>query len=289
MNKTLVSIVLPTLNGSRYIAHSIESCLSQSYDCLELIVVDGGSTDGTRDIVAACADPRVRLLHQPANSGRLPGALNVGFAAARGDYYTWTQDDDLYAPTALETMVTALEAEPEAVMVYTGHWRIDGEGRPIRAIEPRPPQDLQWTNPVGHCFLYRRSAALLAGDYDPAFYMAEDAHYWMRLYRLGRLITIPGQYASHRYHEGSLTIRDYGRYQALRVAARARREVLGIAPGEYRRQVAAAYVEEAFAAYRDRATGRVRRAFVQGVTRDPRWLANRGLLVIALRSFLSWQ
>jgi glycosyltransferase involved in cell wall biosynthesis len=281
----LVSIVLPTLNGSRYIAGSIASCLGQSYETLELLVVDGGSTDGTPAIAGGFDDPRLRILPQAGNRDRLAGALNVGFAAARGAYYTWTQDDDAFTPQAIEVMVAALEGDTTAGMVYAGHWRIDGAGRVLKEIEPLPPEALLWTNPVGHCFLYRSEVAWQAGEYDPAFTMAEDAHYWMRLYRLSRLVTIAGQYAYHRWHEGSLTVRDYGRYQSLRVAARARREVLGIGWRTYQRQVAAAYVEEAFAAYREGACRRVRRCFLQGVTRDPGWLANRGLLAIGLRCF----
>ena len=80
----LVSIVLPTLNGSRFIATSIESCLAQSYEHFELIIVDGGSTDGTLVIVRSFGDPRIRLINQPGNVDRLPGALNCGFAAASG-------------------------------------------------------------------------------------------------------------------------------------------------------------------------------------------------------------
>jgi glycosyltransferase involved in cell wall biosynthesis len=83
-----VSIVLPTLNGEKYIRQSIESCLNQTYSNLELIIVDGGSTDGTLDVINEIRDARIRLVHQPPNSGRLPGALNLGFRETIGEFLT---------------------------------------------------------------------------------------------------------------------------------------------------------------------------------------------------------
>ena len=68
-----VTIVLPTYNGATYLRQSIDSCLNQTYTNLELIVVDGGSTDGTVDILQSYSDPRLLVLHQPVTQGRLKG------------------------------------------------------------------------------------------------------------------------------------------------------------------------------------------------------------------------
>jgi glycosyltransferase involved in cell wall biosynthesis len=244
----LVSVVLPTLNGRRYIESSIASCLGQTFANFELLVVDGGSSDGTLDVVRSIADDRIRILRQRDNVDRLPGALNTGFAEARGSYFTWTQDDDLYGRDALRVMVDALDAEPGVGMVYTGQVFIDATGNKIRNGLRFPPDALTWTNPIGHCFLYRRSVAEEVGGYDPRFLMSEDTHYWLRIFRRAPIVQLPGVHFSHRLHPDSLTCRGYGAYEALRVAARARREVLGLDRRVYRRQVADAYVEEAFAA-----------------------------------------
>lgn len=280
----LVSIVLPTYNGSRFIAASVESCLRQTYRHFELIVVDGGSTDETLAIVASFADPRIRILAQRDNAERLPGALNLGFAHAVGEFYTWAQDDDVYMPEAIEVLVAALSDRPEAGLAYTGMWFVDEQGQVIEEPNLGPPEHLYWTNSIGHCFLYRRSVAERVGAYDVAYLMAEDYEYWLRIFTQATIVQVPGRYYSHRLHDRSLTVRRYGRYQALRVAARARRDILGIRRSAYRRQVAAAYVEEAFAAYAEHDYAHVRRCLARGLCRNPRWLRNRGVCSILLTS-----
>jgi glycosyltransferase involved in cell wall biosynthesis len=280
----LVSVVLPTLNGSRFIRSSIESCLRQTYEQFELIVVDGGSTDGTREIVQEISDPRVRLLSQPGNAGRLPGALNAGFDDAQGEYYTWTQDDDLFAPEAFATLVAGLDNHPQAGMVYAGQLFIDEDGEELRPSNHFQPEDLEWTNPIGHCFMYRRAVAHAVGPYDARFVMAEDAHYWMRIHRHSEIVRLPGRYFYHRLHERSLTGRDYGAYVSLRVAAQARRQVLGLPRRELRRQVAAAYVEEGFAAYGRGEFDHVRRCLTRAALQQPRSIAHRAVVLLLARS-----
>jgi glycosyltransferase involved in cell wall biosynthesis len=285
----LISVVLPVLNSAPYLAASIESCRAQTHTHWELIVVDGGSTDGTLAVVEEClaSDPRIRLIHQPANSGKLPGALNLGFAAARGDYFTWTQADDYYESDALAVLLAALLADAQLGLAYTGFEFIDEAGRHLRDAALGPPEGLRERNVVGHCFLYTRAAARLAGDYDPAYWMAEDFQYWLRLSLVTGLRYVPGCHFAHRLHAASLTMSDFGRYYALRLSARARRELLGLAWSDYQRQVADAYVQEAFAAYAAGAFARARRCAAQGLARDPRWWSNRGLWAVLARSLLN--
>src|SRR6516162_6752271 len=101
----LISIVLPTFNGARYLREAIESCLHQSYPNWELILVDDASTDETPSIIAdyLARDRRVTSLRNPVNR-KLPGSLNAGFAQARGELLTWTSDDNCYRPHALNEM-----------------------------------------------------------------------------------------------------------------------------------------------------------------------------------------
>src|SRR5688572_20908989 len=110
-SEAMVSIVLPTFNGSRYLAESIESCLAQTYRAWELIIVDDCSTDETPSIIKSfeARDSRIRSIRNQKNL-KLPGSLNAGFAEAKGALFTWTSDDNLYRPNALEVMVAEIES-----------------------------------------------------------------------------------------------------------------------------------------------------------------------------------
>ena len=285
----LVSIVLPTLNRSPYLARSIESCLSQTYRALELIIVTGGSSDATREIVGGFSDARIKFVCQLDTTDRLPGALNAGFANADGELWSWTQDDDYFALDAVAVMVAALTRQPELDLVYAGFDFVDEHGARLREADLGPPEALRDTNVVGHCFLYRRAIAQRVGPYDPDYYMAEDFHYWLRIYRCGQMARLPGSYYSHRLHTESLTMRGYGRFEALRVAAHARREVLGLAAPDYQRQLAASYIEEAFAAYTQHDFPHVRRCLKAGLWLGPGWLRNRGVLSLAWQSLAGFR
>src|SRR5678815_3231547 len=102
-----VSIVLPTYKRAHVLPGAIASVLSQTHANLELIVVDDNSPDGTRDVVASFRDPRIRYVRNEPNL-KLPRALNRGFSLSRGEYLSWTSDDNLYANTAIERMVAVM-------------------------------------------------------------------------------------------------------------------------------------------------------------------------------------
>jgi glycosyltransferase involved in cell wall biosynthesis len=203
----LVTIVLPTYNRATRLEKAIESCLKQTYRSIELIVVDDGSTDHTSQIVAACMarDLRVRVVHQ-ANAG-LPRALNAGFGLSRGEFLTWTSDDNEYAINAIEVMVRALEDRADVDLVYCDYELVD-ETRGIigRTNLPEPEALLKGVNCVGACFLYRRSVYEQLGDYDPNVALAEDYDYWLRVHAAFRMAHLPGA-CPYRYgvHPHSLT------------------------------------------------------------------------------------
>ncbi|HEY7975548.1 MAG TPA: glycosyltransferase family 2 protein, partial [Ktedonobacterales bacterium] len=98
----LISITLPVYNGARFLPESLASIVAQTYTNWELICVDDTSTDATPTVLAewAARDARIHVIRHEVNK-RLPGALNTGFAAARGELLTWTSDDNRYRPDAL--------------------------------------------------------------------------------------------------------------------------------------------------------------------------------------------
>lgn len=205
--KPIVSIVLPSYNGARYIEESMDSVLRQTFPDWELILVNDGSTDRTRDIMEAYAakDGRIRVIHNDPNQ-RLPRSLNIGFRQARGKYLTWTSDDNRYLPRAIEVMVQALDADPAAPMVSAEMECIDESGA-VTGGYPVYEDHLIWAEDlVGACFMYRREALVKVGEYDPAKVYVEDYDYWLRLrVAMGEIKRVPDLLYQYRRHGESLT------------------------------------------------------------------------------------
>lgn len=201
-----VSIVLPTYNGSRYLALSIQSCIEQTYPNWELIIVDDASNDATPEIIASfiAKDARIRSVRHETNK-KLPGALNTGFSMARGEFLTWTSDDNLYRYQAIETMLDFLQATPEVGLVYTDYSIIDEAGQILREHHVKEPEKLAFGCIVGPCFLYRREVYETVGDYARDMFFVEDYDYWLRTARYFRLVSLPTSLYLYREHGNSLT------------------------------------------------------------------------------------
>jgi glycosyltransferase involved in cell wall biosynthesis len=224
----LVSVVLPVHNGARHLAEALDSVLAQTYPDLELIVVDDGSTDATPAILAAYAarDARIEIVRQ-ANAG-LPKALSCGFRRARGEFLTWTSDDNRLRPDCLARLVDCLRRHPRWDMVYANEDLIGEDGSPLRDSHwfwnyqvppgsehvalPTDPAELNTVsnNHVGAAFLYRDRVDMLLGDYSPARFGTEDYDYWMRvnLFLTLRHADFPDPVYQYRFHSRSLTSRD---------------------------------------------------------------------------------
>jgi glycosyltransferase involved in cell wall biosynthesis len=189
-NRPMVSVVLPTFNRCRLVEAAVRNVLSQDYANLELIVVNDGSSDGTKELLVGLKheinDSRLQVIHKP--NGGLPEALNSGFAHATGKYFTWTSDDNAYRPGAISAMVRELELDQEAVMVFANYREIRDDGTPGNVKITGPASDLNRRNTIGACFLYRREAARQVGEYDAKLELAEDFDYWVRLAKVGKLV-----------------------------------------------------------------------------------------------------
>ena len=205
MDDKKVSIVLPVYNGADHISNSIESIIAQIYQNWELIIVNDCSTDNTLDICNKFArkDNRIKIISNTVNL-KLPNTLNVGFDSATGDYYTWTSDDNMYRPNAIEVLVNTLNYS-DAVMVYSDYTNIDGEGNVLSEGKLQDPQFIVTGNVCGACFLYTAEVAKKVGRYDANLFLAEDYDYWMRIYRCGKVMHLKDDLYLYRRHAGSLT------------------------------------------------------------------------------------
>lgn len=190
----VVSIVIPTYNGARYVGETIDSCLNQTFRDLEVIVVIDGSTDETEEIVKAYRDPRLTIV-KTSNRGQA-SAMNTGFAAATGTYFSWTSDDNVYMDDAFEAMVHFLEGHPGVSAVATDCLVIDARGRAYAYT------DMMW-----QCFLYRREAAEKVGPHSEELRAMEDVQFAVRLNHVaGPIARIPRPYLRYRRHGGMRTI-----------------------------------------------------------------------------------
>ena len=208
MDRPLISIVLPIWNGERYLRQSIESCLYQSYDALELVIVDDGSTDSTPAIIEEYlkTDRRVRVFSHACNRG-LPQALNTGFAAAAGQYLTWTSDDNYYRQHAMARMMEVLENDSKVDFVYSDSIILDSQDRFLEYCTVGEVRELVFTNRVGACFLYRRKVQEVLGKYDEDMFLAEDYDFWLRVSARFRMVPIHEDLYCCHDHQNSLSMR----------------------------------------------------------------------------------
>lgn len=123
-NSAMVSVVIPTYNCGDYIEETLKSVLDQDYSRLEIIIVDDGSTDRTRDVVTAFDSARVTYLYQ-SNSGGPSGPRNIGIQRARGRYIAFIDADDIMLPGKLKRAVQLLDREPTLGLVFANFVKFD--------------------------------------------------------------------------------------------------------------------------------------------------------------------
>lgn len=202
----LVSIVTPVYNLADFIEETVLSVLNQDYPRIEYIVMDGGSTDGTLEILAKYRD-RLRVISQ-ADRGTAD-AINQGFRLSRGEIFAFLNADDTYLPGAVRTAVECLAAHPEAGGVYgEANW-VAEDGRFIERYPTRPfdpallAHECYICQPA--CFL-RRETFLNAGLLDPDLECVFDYDLWIRVSRLARLEKTDAVLANSRMRPAGKTL-----------------------------------------------------------------------------------
>lgn len=209
----LITVVMPSLNQRAFLHEAVESVMGQEGVQLELIVADGGSTDGTQDWLAARAkaDRRLRWTSQP--DGGPAQAINRAMRQARGTFLGWLNSDDRYTPGALLRAMQELRQWPDALMVY-GHARhIDDVGRPLGAYPTQAPNTPIEEFAKG-CFIcqpsvvIRRSFMVLNGPLDENLRTAFDFDWWLRAFRRfpDRITFIEAVQAESRLHADCITL-----------------------------------------------------------------------------------
>lgn len=207
MSAPAISVVLPTYNGSRYLAEAIDSCLCQTFTNWELIIVDDASTDATHDISDGYVkrDSRIRYIRSEINM-KLPGALNIGFTHALGNFFTWTSDDNLCEPRWLSRLMEMMQSRSDIDIVYTDYALIDENGRvTTEQVTVKKPCYLVLGNIIGPSFLYRREVHEQLSGFDEALFLVEDYDFWLRASICFRMQAVHEVLYRYRIHGGSLT------------------------------------------------------------------------------------
>jgi glycosyltransferase involved in cell wall biosynthesis len=198
----LVSIITPSFNQASFLEETIQSVLAQEYRNIEYIIVDGGSTDGSLEIIQRYADRLAGWVSEP-DRGQTD-AINKGFALAKGEFLAWINSDDTYLPQAVSEASAYLQTHPEVGMVYGDANLIDETGQVIGKFPARQTDYKRLRQGYVHipqqASFFRSSLWRQVGPLDPSFYFAMDYDLWVRLARFAPLHYHPRLWANFRLH-----------------------------------------------------------------------------------------
>lgn len=205
-----VSVILPTHNRAALLGRTIAVVLAQKDVDLELIVVDDGSSDGTKRVLEQLDDPRVSSVRHERAVG-LSAARNAGAAIARSDVLAFIDDDDVWSPLKLRAQLSALRREPDSGWSVVGAVTVNEAMRVIRwQAPPSSFDDLQTKlfegNPVpggGSGVAVRRELFIDIGGFDSGFGAAEDWDLWFRLAHESRAAIVPRPLVAWQQHSGN--------------------------------------------------------------------------------------
>ncbi len=205
---SLVSIITPSYNQGHFLAETIQSVLSQDYPNLEYIIVDGGSTDGSVEIIQQYAEKLAWWVSE-RDEGHAD-ALNKGFSHATGEVLAWLNSDDTYQAGAIRQAVDYLQSHPGISMVYADANLIDKRGQflgkfPSRQTDYARMLDGYVHIPQATTFFWQRSWKQV-GPLDLSLKYSFDYDLWVRLAKIAPVAYVPQVWANFRLHEAGKTV-----------------------------------------------------------------------------------
>lgn len=211
-NLPLVSIVTPSFNQGQFLEETILSVLRQDYPNIEYIIIDGGSTDGSIDIIQKYQD---RLAYWVSERDRGQAhAINKGFAKARGSVMNWLCSDDILEPSMVSISMHYMFKYPNVGLTYGDRVRIDAKGN-IYSLQRYPafkPYFLRWGFSIPQeTVLFRRELFEAVGRIDESLQMAMDFDLWCRLSKVSSVLHIPaflGRFRAHIFNKSSVFSRE---------------------------------------------------------------------------------
>ena len=213
VNNPKVTVIIPCYNREDYIRETVDSVLNQTYSNIELICVDDGCTDGTREILDNYADTIIVLEHAGRVNKGQSAAINLGMENAAGKYIAILDSDDLFAPEKIEKQVKYLEEHSDIGLVYVNGYGVDGNGERLYSfydhshIEKSDPErvlmDCYFLIPNNS--LVRKTAFELAGKFDEKLRSAQDHDMAIRLAEVTKLAYLNEYLFYYRRHKDSIS------------------------------------------------------------------------------------
>ena len=209
-----VSVLMPTRNAQDYIDAALRSVLQEHRVPLEVVVIDDGSSDASRERAAALADPRVRIVEGPQRG--IAACMNAGLAAARGALLMRCDADDLYPPGRIAEQVEWLHRHPDHEAVGGAFGTVDAKGAAVvRQLDSGAAERLDLDSELREgvlrthlcTFAMRRRVVERVGGFREYFETAEDIDFALRLGEHGRVAYLPRTWYLYRLHGASITHR----------------------------------------------------------------------------------
>ena len=202
MTRPLVSVLTPSFNQARWLSDNLQSVAGQSYPGIEHVVMDGGSTDGSIDILERAGE---RVVWQSSPDGGQSDAIDKAFARSSGEIIGWLNSDDAYfTRDVVARVVDAFDAEPDVGLIYGHAARVDADGNVLYVLWVPPAASrmlVRGFNPIRQPAVFIRRAAL-GRDFlvDPEFDYMMDRELWLHLSRLTRFQRLDSVLAVDRHH-----------------------------------------------------------------------------------------
>ncbi|HEY40915.1 MAG TPA: glycosyltransferase [Dehalococcoidia bacterium] len=208
-----VSVVITTYNYRRFLAEAIQSVLEQTFTDFELIIVDDGSTDNTREAVDNFKDQRIKYIYQEHRGGNV--ARNVGLSISTGKYIAFLDADDIWLPEKLEMQVSLLDSSPDVALVCSDFYRFDDQSGTIlnrawenRQVDPKRALNLLLSESafaVTSTVLIRTDVITEVGGWDESLNIGQDWELFVRIARNFAFEAIHTPLVKKRQHDARLS------------------------------------------------------------------------------------
>jgi len=205
---TPISVLMPVFNAEKYLREAIESILNQTFTDFEFIIINDGSTDGSKDVILSYSDPRIKYVENETNLGLIQ-TLNNGIHLCRGQYIARMDADDISMPNRLKSQYHFMERHPEVGVCGTWAKVIDANNTVKDKIvnQTRPvfvSIHLLFSVPLVHPSCFIRTTLLQKHPYHPVS-AAEDYDLWCCLNDLTQIANIPTFLLYYRWHESNVS------------------------------------------------------------------------------------